>query len=171
MAKAPVIQFSSLFWHQSFGPVTRLSDFGAPVLVPATHSLHCRMSWRCCHCVLVLLMEIFFHSFIQAPFKPQIRFQHPAASPTTQRGAEYLLSLSEPANCPFSCIAPLCALDTEESMARCQISVGCHLARPCPRTTFQWKLRVAVAFPPDPFKNFSLSQACLFWLFQSFLSL
>lgn len=28
------------------------------------------MSWRCCHCVLVLLMEIFFHSFIQAPFKP-----------------------------------------------------------------------------------------------------
>lgn len=36
-----------------------------------TQSLHCRMSPRCCHCVLVLLMEIFFHSFIQEFLKSQ----------------------------------------------------------------------------------------------------
>lgn len=135
MAKAPVIQFSSLFWHQSFGPVTRLSDFGAPVLVPATHSLHCRMSWRCCHCVLVLLMEIFFHSFIQAPFKPQIRFQHPAASPTTQRGAEYLLSLSEPASCPFPVLLPSVpwTLRNPWLAARFPWAVTWHVLAPEPR--------------------------------------
>lgn len=40
MAKAPVIQFSSLFWHQCLESVTRLSDFRVPVLVPATRRVY-----------------------------------------------------------------------------------------------------------------------------------
>lgn len=72
-------------------------------------------------------MEILFHSFIQAPFKHQITFQRPAASPTTQRGAENLLSLSEPANYPFSCVAPLSP------------GVTWHVPAPEPRFTAKWE--------------------------------
>lgn len=99
------------------------------------------MSPRCCHCVLVLLMEIFFHSFIQAPFKHQIRFQHPAASLTTQRGAEYLLSLSEPANCPFSCTPPtLCPTLRNFWLAvRFLWAVTWPVPAPAPRFSGKWE--------------------------------
>lgn len=120
-------------------------------------SLHCRVSRRCCHCVLVLLMEFFF------PFIYSSTFQAPD---------EFSVSCSK-SHCSERCwISP-------QPFWTCQLSLFMYCSPLCPTLRNPW---LDVRFPQavtqyvpasetpfhgkweqqclsNPLKNFSLSQA------------